>query len=104
MTLWTGCIAGGLLKAQLERKVLAAGFKEVEVVWVKDVLSGPLNTLTRRILVHWGLPVARRKIVRHDPAGCYSPVLQCTQYGTLKHIQAGGKPVPPRTVQVILVF
>jgi arsenite methyltransferase len=40
VTLWTGCIAGGLLKAQLEQKVLAAGFKEVEVVWGKDVFSG----------------------------------------------------------------
>ena len=34
------CCAGGLLKAQLERKVLAAGFKEVEVVWGKDVFTG----------------------------------------------------------------
>jgi SAM-dependent methyltransferase len=40
VTLWTGCIAGGLLKTQLERKVLAAGFKDVEVVWGKDVFSG----------------------------------------------------------------
>jgi arsenite methyltransferase len=40
VTLWTGCIAGGLLKAQLERKVVAAGFKEVEVIWGKDVFSG----------------------------------------------------------------
>jgi SAM-dependent methyltransferase len=40
VTLWTGCIAGGLLKAQLERKVTAAGFKEVEVIWGKDVFSG----------------------------------------------------------------
>jgi SAM-dependent methyltransferase len=40
VTLWTGCIAGGLLKAQLERKVIAAGFKEVEVIWGKDVFSG----------------------------------------------------------------
>lgn len=40
VTLWTGCIAGGLLKAQLERKVIAAGFKEIEVVWGKDVFSG----------------------------------------------------------------
>ena len=39
MTLWTGCIAGGLLKAQLERKVLAARSKEMEVVWGKDVFS-----------------------------------------------------------------
>lgn len=40
VTLWTGCIAGGLLKAQFERKVEAAGFKRVEVVWGKDVFSG----------------------------------------------------------------
>lgn len=33
VTLWTGCIAGGFLKVQLERKVNAAGFKEVEVAW-----------------------------------------------------------------------
>ena len=40
VTLWTGCIAGGLLKVQLERKVAAAGFKEIEVVLGKDVFSG----------------------------------------------------------------
>lgn len=40
VTLWTGCIAGGLLKVQLERKVAAAGFKNIEVVWGKDVFSG----------------------------------------------------------------
>jgi arsenite methyltransferase len=40
VTLWTGCIAGGLLKAQLERKVAAAGFKDIEVIWGKDVFSG----------------------------------------------------------------
>ena len=39
-TLWTGCIAGGLLKVQLERKVAAAGFKDIEIVWGKDVFSG----------------------------------------------------------------
>ena len=32
VTLWTGCIAGGLLKLQLEQKVLATGFKEMEVI------------------------------------------------------------------------
>ena len=32
VTLWTGYIAGALLKAPLERKVNAAGFKDVEVV------------------------------------------------------------------------
>jgi arsenite methyltransferase len=40
VSLWTGCIAGGLLKAQLERKVIAAGFSEIEVIWGKDVFSG----------------------------------------------------------------
>jgi arsenite methyltransferase len=40
VTLWTGCIAGGVLKAQLERKVAAAGFKNIEVIWGKDVFSG----------------------------------------------------------------
>jgi SAM-dependent methyltransferase len=40
VTLWTGCIAGGLLKAQLERKVASAGFKDIEVLWGKDVFSG----------------------------------------------------------------
>ena len=40
VTLWTGCIAGGVLKAQLEGKVAAAGFKNIEVIWGKDVFSG----------------------------------------------------------------
>jgi len=40
VTLWTGCIAGGLLKVQLEQKVEAAGFKDIEVTWGKDVFSG----------------------------------------------------------------
>jgi ubiquinone/menaquinone biosynthesis C-methylase UbiE len=40
VTLWTGCIAGGLLKTQLERKVAAAGFRNIEVIWGKDVFSG----------------------------------------------------------------
>jgi SAM-dependent methyltransferase len=40
ITLWTGCIAGGVLKAQLERKVAAAGFKNIEVIWGRDVFSG----------------------------------------------------------------
>jgi SAM-dependent methyltransferase len=40
VTLWTGCIAGGVLKAELERKVAAAGFKNIEVIWGKDVFSG----------------------------------------------------------------
>lgn len=40
VTLWTGCIAGGLLKIQLEHKVKAAGFKDIRVTWGKDVFSG----------------------------------------------------------------
>lgn len=40
VTLWTGCIAGGLLKIQLEQKVAAAGFTNIEVTWGKDVFSG----------------------------------------------------------------
>jgi len=40
VTLWTGCIAGGVLKAPLERKVAAAGFKNIEVIWGKDVFRG----------------------------------------------------------------
>jgi len=40
VTLWTGCIAGGLLKAILTKKVQDAGFKEVEVIWGEDVFSG----------------------------------------------------------------
>lgn len=40
VTLWTGCIAGGLLKVQLERMVAAAGFEDIEIVWGKDVFSG----------------------------------------------------------------
>jgi hypothetical protein len=39
VTLWTGCIAGGLLKSQFERKVIAAGFNKVEVIWGKDMFS-----------------------------------------------------------------
>lgn len=45
VTLWTGCIAGGLLKVQLERMVVAAGFNDIEVVWGKDVFNGaPQNS------------------------------------------------------------
>ena len=40
VSLWTGCIAGGLLKAALERKVQNAGFEGVEVIWGEDVFSG----------------------------------------------------------------
>jgi SAM-dependent methyltransferase len=40
VTLWTGCIAGGLLKTQLEQEIAAAGFKNIEVLWGKDVFSG----------------------------------------------------------------
>jgi ubiquinone/menaquinone biosynthesis C-methylase UbiE len=40
VSLWTGCIAGGLVKAILEKKVTDAGFKDVEVIWGADVFSG----------------------------------------------------------------
>jgi len=40
VTLWTGCIAGGMLKLELEQKILAAGFKEVDILWGKDVFNG----------------------------------------------------------------
>ena len=40
VTLWTGCIAGGLLKAILTKKVQDAGFRDVEVTWGEDVFSG----------------------------------------------------------------
>jgi len=40
VTLWTGCIAGGLLKAILEKKIRDAGFQNVEVMWGEDVFSG----------------------------------------------------------------
>ncbi len=40
VSLWTGCIAGGLLKAILEKKVRDVGFNDVEVIWGEDVFSG----------------------------------------------------------------
>ena len=40
VSLWTGCIAGALLKVQLERKVEAAGFKDIKMTWGKDAFSG----------------------------------------------------------------
>lgn len=40
VSLWTGCIAGRLLKAALEQKVKNAGFRDVEVLWGEDVFSG----------------------------------------------------------------
>ena len=40
VSLWTGCIAGGLLKAILAKKVQDAGFRDVEVIWGEDVFSG----------------------------------------------------------------
>ncbi|MGH2522681.1 MAG: methyltransferase domain-containing protein, partial [Anaerolineales bacterium] len=39
VSLWTGCIAGGLVKAALERKVKSAGFVDVEVLWGEDVFG-----------------------------------------------------------------
>ncbi len=40
VTLWTGCIAGGLLGRELETFVAAAGFIEVELVPGHDVFAG----------------------------------------------------------------
>lgn len=40
VTLWTGCIAGGLLGWELETFVAAAGFIEVELVPGHDVFAG----------------------------------------------------------------
>lgn len=40
VTLWTGCIAGGLLGWELETLVAAAGFSEVELVPGHDVFAG----------------------------------------------------------------
>jgi hypothetical protein len=38
--LWTGCIAGALLDAELEAVVLAAGFDNFEITWRGDVFGG----------------------------------------------------------------
>ncbi len=40
VSLWTGCIAGGLLPDQLEDSVRAAGFTDVEVIPGDDVFAG----------------------------------------------------------------
>jgi arsenite methyltransferase len=40
VSLWTGCIAGGLLGPELEALVRAAGFVDVEVVPGRDVFAG----------------------------------------------------------------
>lgn len=64
VTLWTGCIAGGLLKAQLERKVIAAGFKDVEVVWGKDVFSGASQHSDAAEFGTLGVTIRARKDVR----------------------------------------
>jgi arsenite methyltransferase len=38
--LWTGCIAGALLEAELEAAVEAAGFSHFEITWRADVFGG----------------------------------------------------------------
>jgi SAM-dependent methyltransferase len=40
VSLWTGCIAGGLLPAELATLVSAAGFEAVEVVVGGDIFEG----------------------------------------------------------------
>lgn len=40
VSLWTGCIAGGLLPDELEQAVYAAGFVDVEVITGADVFAG----------------------------------------------------------------
>jgi SAM-dependent methyltransferase len=40
VSLWTGCIAGGLLADELESLVAAAGFTDVEVIAGSDVFAG----------------------------------------------------------------
>jgi SAM-dependent methyltransferase len=40
VTLWTGCIAGGLLSAQLSSLVAGAGFVDVEILPGEDVFAG----------------------------------------------------------------
>jgi SAM-dependent methyltransferase len=45
VSLWTGCIAGGLLEPELEALVSAAGFVDVEVIPGRDVFAGaPLDS------------------------------------------------------------
>jgi len=38
--LWTGCIAGALLEAEVETAVVAAGFIQFEITWRADVFAG----------------------------------------------------------------
>ena len=38
--LWTGCIAGGLLEAELTELVEGAGFINFEIIWREDVFTG----------------------------------------------------------------
>jgi ubiquinone/menaquinone biosynthesis C-methylase UbiE len=64
VSLWTGCIAGGLLKAQLERKVMAAGFKEIEVIWGKDVFSGALQHSDAAAFGTLGVTIRAQKVGR----------------------------------------
>jgi hypothetical protein len=40
VSLWTGCIAGGLLADEIEALVAGAGFTDVEVIAGRDVFAG----------------------------------------------------------------
>ena len=39
IALWTGCIAGALLDAELPAIVTEAGFQDFEITWREDVFS-----------------------------------------------------------------
>ena len=61
VSLWTGCIAGGLLKAILEQKVTRAGFKQVEVIWGEDVFSGAPQSSSASEFGTLGVHIRARK-------------------------------------------
>jgi SAM-dependent methyltransferase len=61
VSLWTGCIAGGLLKAQVEQLVKAAGFKDFEVVWGADVFSGAPQSSSAAKFGTLGVTIRARK-------------------------------------------
>jgi arsenite methyltransferase len=47
--LWTGCIAGALMKEELEELVMEAGFRRPEITWWADVYEGaPQSSSARR--------------------------------------------------------
>ena len=58
------CIAGGLLKAQLERKVRAAGFSKIEVVWGRDVFGGAPQHSDAAEFGTLGVTIRAQKAVR----------------------------------------